>query len=73
MDLDLKYARPEERYQCGYTWGEEVTATRIDGVLADPRTASTVLRVERIPGEGIPGHRLVRFDLAVEAANQEVL
>ena len=48
---------------------EAVAATRIDGVLADPRTAFTVLRVECIPSEGIPGHRPLRFDLAVEAAS----
>ena len=41
--------------------------------LADPRAASTMQRVDRIPGEGIPGHRPVRFDLAVEAASQEEL
>ena len=73
VDLDLEYAGSEERRQCGYTRGEEVTATCIDRVLVDPRTASTVLRVKRIPNEGIPGHRPVRFDVAVEAASQEVL
>ena len=39
--------------------------------MADPRTASTVLRV--VPSVGIPGHRLVRLDVAVEAASKEVL
>ena len=73
VDLDLKYAGSEERYLCGYTQGEEVAATRIDGVLTDPRTASTVLRVECIPNEGIPGHWPVRFHLALEAASPEVL
>ena len=69
LDVDLEYAGSEERCQCGYTWGEEVGATRIDGVLADPRTASNVQQVERIPGEGVLGRRPVRFDLAVEAAS----
>ena len=73
VDLDLEYAGSEGRCQCGYTRAEEVATTRIDGVLADPRTASTVQRVEHIPSEGIPGHRVVRFNLAVEVASQEVL
>ena len=68
VDLDLEYAGSEERYQCGYTWGEEVATTHINGVLADPRTASTVLRVERIPIKGILEPQLVPFDLAVGAA-----
>ena len=38
VHLDLEYAGSEERYQCGYTQGEEVTATSIASVLADPRT-----------------------------------
>ena len=63
VDSDLEYAGFEEHYQCGYTWGEEVVATRIDGVLAEPRTASTITRVERTPSEGIPGHRPVCFTL----------
>ena len=45
----------------------------IDPPLTDPRTASTVLRVDCIPSEGILGHRPVRFDLALEAASPEVL
>ena len=73
VDLNLESAGSKERCRCGYTRGEEVAATRIDGVLADLCTASTVLRVERIPSKGIPGHRPVCFDLAVEAASQEVL
>ena len=73
VDLDLDYAGSEEHCQCGYTRGEEVAATRIDGILAGPRTVSTVQRVEHISSAGIPGHRPVRFELAVEAANQEVL
>ena len=73
VDLDLEYVGSEERRECGYTRGKEVAATRIDGMLADPRTASTVLRVECIPSEGIPGHRPVHFNLAAEAASQEVL
>ena len=32
-----------------------------------------MLQVEHIPSEGIPGHRPVHFDLALEAASQEVL
>ena len=56
VDLDLEYAHSEERCQCGYTLGEEVAATHIDSVLADSRNTSIVQCVERIPGEGIPGH-----------------
>ena len=36
VDLDLEYAGSEERCLCGYTRGEEVAATRIDGPLTDP-------------------------------------
>ena len=73
VDLDPEYAGSEERCSRGYTRGEEATATRIDGMLAHPRTASTVSRVEHIPSKGIPRHRPVCFDLALEATCQEVL
>ena len=73
VDVDLEYAGSQERCLCGYTRGQEVAAMHIDGVLTDPHTASTVLRVECIPSEGILGHRPVRFNLAVEAASPEVV
>ena len=58
VDVDLQLARAAERptvgrYHNGSTF---TTPTRIDGVMADPRLASTVQAVAAIEDVGLPGH-----------------
>ena len=75
MDVDLLHARTTgQDCQCSYHNGSiKQKPTRIDGILADAKTASAIMKVlptERCP---VPGHKPVTFTFNFKQSAQRVL
>ena len=75
VDVDLLYARTTgQDCQCSYHNGSiKQKPTRIDGILADAKTASAIMKVlptERCP---VPGHKPVTFTFNFKQSAQRVL
>ena len=72
VDVDAAYAeRVQQECMCAYHTTTGGT-TRIDGLLADPATASTVRCVSKVPDLHLPGHDPVLFELDIEGSSQKV-
>ena len=75
VDVDLLHARTTgQDCQCSYHNGSiKQKPTRIDGILADAKTASAIMKVlptERCP---VPGHKPVTFTFNFKQSAQRVL
>ena len=63
VDVDAAYAaRMQQDCMCAYHTTTGGT-TRIDGLLADPATASAIRGVSKVPDLHLPGHDPVLFEL----------
>ena len=72
--VDIMRARAEARgQQPSPTYhGAAGAATRIDGVLVDPRVASLILKDAVIRKPGLPAHSLLHVDVDIDMACQAV-
>ena len=75
VDVDLLHARANSiNCQCYYHNGSQTQSpTRIDTLFADPKTASSVVRVEPTPNGHVPGRRPVTFTLNLKQSSQTVM
>ena len=75
VDVDLQLAKAAGRPTVGrYHNGSATTSpTRIDGVMADPRLASTVKEVMEVEDVGLPGHTPLCVVLQVGMTRQPIL
>ena len=49
-----------------------IGATRIDGIMADPRLATAAMEIRAVEGVGLPGHTPFAPTMRVTPAQQEV-
>ena len=73
VDLDKTYARANNLATIATCQYGKNSSTRIDGVLADRRTATLLTKVEPVSPTAIPGHRPVKYTLDLAGASQTVL
>ena len=74
LDLDqLHAATARTRTACSYAASAEGDGRRIDGALADARTASTLSSVRVREDVRLPGHKAVEFVFDLEKASQSVV
>ena len=72
VDLDLEFNKSQEASVCRFSPTGASAGTRIDGILADPRVATSLEDVQPVRGSGIRGHRPVVFSVRLSRATQRV-